>query len=128
MSSKLEQKKMVEKLKKSPAYKIAYHDNDFMDKEFNRPSRLELELLKPEMILRKEKIKSTIALNKIKVLWHEVNVIINKHSHTGWTTHGHNAVNVETFAYGKGAEKFRGFMDNTDIAKKIFEVLGRESK
>jgi len=52
-----------------------------------------------------------------------VNDIINKHSNTGWTTHGHTAVDVETFAYGKGSEKFRGFMDNTDIAKKIFEVL-----
>ncbi len=52
-----------------------------------------------------------------------VNDIINKHSNTGWTTHGHTAVDVETFAYGKGSNKFRGFMDNTDIAKKIFEVL-----
>jgi len=52
-----------------------------------------------------------------------VNDIINKHSNTGWTTHGHTAVDVETFAYGKGSDKFRGFMDNTDIAKKIFEVL-----
>ncbi|NOR55382.1 MAG: alkaline phosphatase [Sulfurovum sp.] len=75
-----------------------------------------------------KKLKSTIALNKIKVLWHEVNVIINRHSNTGWTTHGHNAVDVETFAYGKDSEKFKGFMDNTDIAKKIFEVLGRKSK
>ena len=52
-----------------------------------------------------------------------VNDIINRHSNTGWTTHGHTAVDVETFAYGKGSEKFRGFLDNTDIAKKIFEVL-----
>jgi len=75
-----------------------------------------------------KKLKSTIALNKIKVLWYETNVIINKHSNTGWTTHGHNAADVETFAYGKDSEKFRGFMDNTDIGKKIFEVLGRKSK
>ena len=75
-----------------------------------------------------KKLKSTLALKKIKVLWYEVNVIINKHSNTGWTTHGHNAVDVETFAYGKDSEKFRGFMDNTDIAKKIFEVLGRKDK
>jgi alkaline phosphatase len=52
-----------------------------------------------------------------------VNDIINKHSNTGWTTHGHTAVDVETFAYGKESEKFKGFLDNTDIAKKIFEIL-----
>jgi alkaline phosphatase len=52
-----------------------------------------------------------------------VNDIINGHSNTGWTTHGHTAVDVETFAYGKGSDKFSGFIDNTDIAKKIFEIL-----
>ncbi len=55
-----------------------------------------------------------------------VNDIINTHSNTGWTTHGHTAVDVETFAYGKESEKFRGFLDNTDIAKKIFEVLSNK--
>jgi len=54
-----------------------------------------------------------------------VNDIINSHSNTGWTTHGHTAVDVETFAYGKGSEKFRGLLDNTQIAEKVFEVLGR---
>jgi len=52
-----------------------------------------------------------------------VNDIINTHSNTGWTTHGHTAVNVETFAYGKESERFKGLLDNSDIAKQIFEVL-----
>ncbi len=73
-------------------------------------------------------LSATIASNKEKKLWYAVNDIINNRSNTGWTSHGHTAVDVETFAYGKGSEKFRGFMDNTDIAKKIFEVLGRKSK
>jgi len=53
---------MVKKLKKSPAYKIAYHDNDFIDTDDLRPVRLQLELLKPELILRKQKIVSTIVV------------------------------------------------------------------
>ena len=57
---------------------------------------------------------------KVRVI---VNEIINKRSHTGWSTRGHTAVDVQTFAYGKGSQKFKGFMDNTDIAKKLFEVL-----
>ena len=62
MTTKEQRKKMIEKLKKSPAYQIAYYDDDFMDEDFNRPARLQLELLKPEMILRKEKIQSTIVV------------------------------------------------------------------
>ena len=57
---------------------------------------------------------------KVRVI---VNEIINKRSHTGWSTLGHTAVDVQTFSYGKGSQKFKGFMDNTDIAKKLFEVL-----
>ncbi|MFQ5453014.1 MAG: TIGR00730 family Rossman fold protein [Candidatus Zixiibacteriota bacterium] len=54
--------KMVQKLLKSPAYQIAYHDNDFMDRELCRPVRLQVELLKPEIILREQKIDSTIVV------------------------------------------------------------------
>lgn len=53
---------MIEKLKKSPAYQIAYYDDNFMDEDYNRPVRLQLELLKPEMTFRKEKIYSTIVV------------------------------------------------------------------
>jgi len=65
-------------------------------------------------------------LKKDKKIRKIVTSIINKHSNTGWTTRGHTAVDVETFAYGKGSNKFRGFMDNTDIAKKIFKVLSNK--
>ena len=57
---------------------------------------------------------------KVRVV---VTEIINRRSHTGWSTRGHTAVDVQTFAYGKGSQKFKGFMDNTDIAKNLFEVL-----
>ncbi len=53
---------MVKRLKKSPAYKIAYHDDDFIDTNDLRPVRLQLELLKPELILRQQKISSTIVV------------------------------------------------------------------
>jgi hypothetical protein len=35
----------------SPAYRLAYADEDFLCREELRPVRLQLELLKPEMIL-----------------------------------------------------------------------------
>lgn len=49
--------------------------------------------------------------------------IIDKRTHTGWTTTGHTGVDVEVFAFGPGAELFRGNQNNTDIADKIFTLL-----
>ena len=37
----------------------------------------------------------------------------------GWTTGGHSGAPVPTYAIGKGAEKFCGRYDNTDIKGKI---------
>lgn len=62
MVKKTEIKKMLAKLKRSEAFKIAYHDDVFMEHESLRPVRLQLELLKPEMILQEENIKSTIVV------------------------------------------------------------------
>ena len=58
--SKNNQSKLIKNLTRSPAYRIAFHDNEFMSEEFNRPVRLQLELLKTEMRLIEEKIVSTI--------------------------------------------------------------------
>ena len=40
-----------------------------------------------------------------------------------YTTGGHTGLMVPVFAYGPGAEKFIGFMENTDINKKMEELL-----
>lgn len=42
----------------------------------------------------------------------------------GFTTGGHTAVMVPVFAFGPGADQFTGIMDNTDIPKKMMELLG----
>ena len=47
---------------RAPAYKLAFTDNDFMCREELRPVRLQLELLKPQMMLDEEGIRSTIVL------------------------------------------------------------------
>lgn len=54
--------KMVNRLKKSSAFKIAFKDQKFISEGYNRPLRLEMELLKPEVILREEKVNSTIVV------------------------------------------------------------------
>ena len=42
----------------------------------------------------------------------------------GWTTNGHTGGLVPVYAIGAGAEKFASFSDNTDIPKRIRELVG----
>ncbi|MEP1767189.1 MAG: TIGR00730 family Rossman fold protein [Sulfitobacter sp.] len=46
----------------APAYKLAFNDSDFLCREELRPVRLQLELLKPEMMLDEYGVNSTIVL------------------------------------------------------------------
>lgn len=47
---------------RSPAYALAFADTDFMCREELRPVRLQLELLKPELMLDEQGIDSTIVM------------------------------------------------------------------
>lgn len=47
---------------RAPAYRLAFADEDFLCREELRPVRLQLELLKPEMMLDAHDITSTIVL------------------------------------------------------------------
>ncbi len=47
---------------RAPAYKLAYDDQDFMCREELRPVRLQLELLKPEMMMTEYGVQSTVVL------------------------------------------------------------------
>lgn len=41
-----------------------------------------------------------------------------------FTSGGHTGVAVPVYSFGPGAEQFTGFMENTDIAKKMMNLLG----
>ncbi|MFC3570897.1 LOG family protein [Paracoccus sp. TOH] len=47
---------------RAPAYRLAFTDNEFLLREELRPVRLQLELLKPEMIMDARGIRSTIVM------------------------------------------------------------------
>ena len=47
------------------------------------------------------------------------NMDLNETCSIGWTTWGHSGAPVPTYAIGKGAEKFCGRLDNTEIKGKI---------
>ncbi len=50
--------------------------------------------------------------------------VVDVASNTGWTTTGHTGVDVQVFAYGQSSQGFIGSQDNTDLAKKLFKILG----
>ncbi len=45
--------------------------------------------------------------------------VVNRSTYTGWTTNGHTGVDVNLYAMGKGADKFRGHHPNTFIGHQI---------
>lgn len=47
---------------RAPAYRLTFDDNDFLCRDELRPVRLQLELLKPEMLMAEYGIESTIVL------------------------------------------------------------------
>ena len=49
----------------------------------------------------------------------EMNRSLNAKGHIGWTSNGHTGGPVPVYAIGKGAERFGGRYDNTDIKGKI---------
>lgn len=57
-----EKRRLLDKITTSRAYKKAYEDIEFMGRKDLRPVRLQLELLKPELILREHKILSTVVV------------------------------------------------------------------
>ncbi len=61
-SNDKDRKQRIEALKASPSYRQAHLDPDFMGRDELRPVRLELELLKPELVQTEEGVESTIVV------------------------------------------------------------------
>lgn len=53
-------RKMIDRLKASPAYRVAYKDPDFLAARDTRASRLQLELMKAELLMQEHHIRSTV--------------------------------------------------------------------
>jgi alkaline phosphatase len=72
-----------------------------------------------EKTLQNDETKPSIE----KALYIVIKKLIDKRTNSGWTSSGHTAIDVPVFAFGKNSELFKGKIDNTDIAKKIFSLL-----
>lgn len=50
--------------------------------------------------------------------------ILNQKAGIGWTTYAHTGVAIPVFAQGIGGDLFQGSYDNTDVAKKMMNIMG----
>jgi len=57
-----ERQAAIERILKSPSYRVAYQDLEFLADPKLRPTRMELELLKPELAFERAKINSTVVV------------------------------------------------------------------
>ena len=49
--------------------------------------------------------------------------LLNQRAGLAWTSYSHTGVPVQTFAMGVGQDMFNGYYDNTDIFKKMYEIM-----
>ncbi|MGS0673657.1 alkaline phosphatase [Shewanella sp. 125m-1] len=75
----------------------------------------------------RKKLNSRLSHHKHeKQITDDLKQAIDKLTYTGWTTGGHDAIDVPIYAYGKGALCFRGHKDNTEIAATLIQMVQDE--
>lgn len=77
-----------------------------------------IDALKPkEHVLLQESVHNMRALN------FALAEVLGRRALVGWTTRGHTAVDVKLYAYGPGADRFTGNVDNTYVGTTLAELL-----
>ena len=72
-------------------------------------------------MMRQQESQKTLYTD-INALAAQAKDLVNKKAGLGWTTHNHTATAVPVFAVGVGAEQFTGWMDNSQIAPRIYQA------
>ncbi|MEN1934854.1 alkaline phosphatase [Paenibacillus sp. 102] len=110
------------------AIKAAKRTPDFMANEIAQGANVEETLKKYiDLQLTPEEIKSVndIAPSKdVTKIDNAIEEIFNKRSFTGWTTGGHTGEDVNVYAFGPGKYLFSGVQENTNLAKRVFDIVG----
>ncbi|MBS4202440.1 alkaline phosphatase [Bacillus sp. FJAT-49732] len=94
----------------------------FMEMELNKKRSNAKEIMKKYagIDLTKEEVKRIEQADKpVKA----INKIISERALIGWTTSQHTGVDIPVYAYGPGAELFRGLHDNTELPKIMAKVM-----
>ncbi|MDR0364999.1 MAG: alkaline phosphatase [Bacteroidales bacterium] len=127
------QKGSIERIKE--AYQVFKTDYSNKDKNSNAPfefvdmwfgfGNAEFALNKQDSIAIQEAWKKDIAADKesaSELVKRAKNILAQK-SGLGWTTGAHTGIPVPVSAIGVGSELFDGYYDNTDIPKKMAELM-----
>ncbi|MDC2863324.1 alkaline phosphatase [Bacillus sp. BP-3] len=108
--------------------KAAKRTPDFMAAEIAKGASVEETLKKYiDLELTAEEIKSVndVAPSKDATkIDNAIEAIFNKRSYTGWTTEGHTGEDVGVYAFGPGKYLFAGVQENTNLAKRVFDIIG----
>ncbi|MDQ0244091.1 alkaline phosphatase [Bacillus fengqiuensis] len=75
-----------------------------------------------------QSVKDAAVTKKVVDIDNAIENIFNERSHTGWTTGGHTGEDVPVYAFGPASETFAGQIDNTEIAKNVFDALKYDIK
>ena len=81
------------------------------------------DIKKDPMVLTPQQIKLLEEGFKKGTLHQNAKIVINQKAGIGWTTGSHTALPVLTTSTGVQAQRFTGFIDNTDVAKKLKELI-----
>ena len=68
--------------------------------------------------------ETTLAYGPYEPFSVTVTHLLNQRAGIGWTTYAHIGVAVPVYAQGTGSGVFEGYYDNTDVAKKIMNIMG----
>lgn len=68
-------------------------------------------------------VKKAAETKKLRQIDDAIEEIFNERSHTGWTTGGHTGEDVPVYAFGPSSDKLAGNIENTEMAKVVFDLL-----
>lgn len=130
---------LADSLLKEPANRNSEYAMKLVEKYFGLGGNAELTLSEREKTLLDQAFKvmtdTTLTISKEdkELLYGGENPIavaasriLNNRAGLSWGTWSHTAIPVPVFAIGAGQEQFEGYFDNTDIPKKIRNLMGLE--
>jgi alkaline phosphatase len=97
------------------------------------PMREALKTSSPDSVLREhagitdlsnEERKRLASAESWKATKAALRDVIGRRALVGWTSWGHTAVDVSLYAYGPGARRFRGNVENTRVGRTFEDLMG----
>jgi len=109
---------------------LSFQITDTDMEDLHQEKRNDVAIIKQFKRLSATAKKGQRAPRPYQSVYNALKQIIDVKTNTGWGSISpsgtHTGIDVPVFAFGKGSEAFNGFQDNTDIAKKIFTLLGKK--